>query len=364
MIGLDLDIDADIGRARTPHPRLYLDDESWMLMRERVFARSWQWLGDLDNVASPSSLTPLPLLPGLLDEPLLLSRDGAGCLRLLSNVCTHRASLLVDRPCSSAHIRCPYHGRRFELDGRMTHGPGFEATPGFPTAADDLPQLPLAHWGPLAFGALAPAAPFEQVFGDAKARLAWLPWDEFVRDPTRDRDYSFDAHWALYVENYLEGLHIPFLHPGLARTLALGGYRDELFPASTLQLAPARVGEAAFDMPPSSPDLGQRIAAYYWWLWPNLMLNFYPWGLSLNLVLPQGPARTRVQFRAWVRDPELLGSGAGGALDTVEQEDETAVERVQRGLRSRLAGRGRYSPTQEQGLHHFHRLLAAALAAP
>ena len=42
-------------------------------------------------------------------------------------------------------------------------------------------------------------------------------------------------------------------------------------------------------------------------------------------------------------------------------DDEAVVEAVQRGIRSRLYVRGRYSPTREQGVHHFHRLFAAAM---
>jgi choline monooxygenase len=132
----------------------------------------------------------------------------------------------------------------------------------------------------------------------------------------------------------------------------------------SLQLARAREGDAAFEPPPASPDHGQRVAAYYWWVFPNLMLNFYPWGLSLNLVQPLAPDRTRVSFRGYVLDADRLGSGAGAALDQVELEDEAAVESVQRGLRSRLYRSGRYSPSHERGVHRFHRLLCEFLAKP
>ena len=141
-------------------------------------------------------------------------------------------------------------------------------------------------------------------------------------------------------------------------------YGYELFAQGNLQLALARDDEPAFEgLRAASPEHGQRVAAYYWWLFPNLMLNLYPWGLSLNLVQPLAPDRTRVSFRAYVARPELLGRGAGGALDQVEQEDEAAVEAVQRGLRSRLYESGCYSPQHERGVHQFHRLLAGALAA-
>jgi choline monooxygenase len=137
-------------------------------------------------------------------------------------------------------------------------------------------------------------------------------------------------------------------------------YRAETYPHAVLQVAHARAGEPAF-----APDLcgGERdVAALYWWIFPNLMLNFYPWGLSLNHVQPLAPDRTRVVFRAYVCDAALAGRGAGGALDAVEREDEAIVEAVQRGVRARLYRGGRYSARHERGVHHFHRLLCAALA--
>jgi len=357
-------VEPDVTTARTLPSAFYLDPAVHALTRERVFARSWQWLGDLGDVAAPGSLSPREMLPGHLDEPLLLARNATGELRCLSNVCTHRGNLLVRAPCRAEQIRCGYHSRRFDLGGRMTFMPGFEGAQDFPGASDHLPRLPLAAFAGQAFASLFPAAPFDAFFADIAARLAWLPLDAFGHDPSRDRQFEFAGHWALYVENYLEGLHIPFLHPALNQALDLGRYDYELGRYAILQLAEAREGDAAFDPPATSPEHGRRIAAYYWWVFPNLMLNFYPWGLSLNVVQPLAPERTRVVFRAWVHEAARLGTGAGAALDQVELEDEAAVESVQRGLRSRLYDSGRYSPSHERGVHHFHRLLCEFLAAP
>jgi choline monooxygenase len=357
-------VDPDVTRARTLPSAFYLDPAVHAATRERVFARTWQWLGDLGDVAAPGSLSPRELLPGHLDEPLLLARDGDGALRCLSNVCTHRGNVLVRAPCRAEQIRCGYHSRRFDLAGRMTFMPGFEGAKDFPAASDHLPRVAFGELAGHAFAALDPAAPFDAFFGDVAARPAWLPLAAFRHDPSRDRAFEFAGHWALYVENYLEGLHIPFLHPALNQALDMARYDYVLGRHAILQLAEARDGDAAFELPAGSPDHGRRIAAYYWWVFPNLMLNFYPWGLSLNAVQPLAPDRTRVLFRAYVHDPARLGGGAGADLDQVEREDEAAVESVQKGLRSRLYRDGRYSPSHERGVHHFHRLLCEFLAAP
>jgi choline monooxygenase len=341
-------IDPDITRARTLPARFYRDPALYDAVRERVFARSWQWAGDLADVTAPGSVAPRVLCPGLLDEPVLLARDTLGTLRCLSNVCTHRGHPVCSNAGVHEQLRCPYHGRRFGLDGRLRTAPGFDGAQDFPGPGDHLPQLAFGEAFGLVFASLAPALSFESWLGPLRERVAPQP---MTHDPARDRDYEFDAHWALYVENYLEGLHIPFLHPGLTETIDWKAYRYELFDHGNLQIAPARDSEPSFG-----------VAAIYAWLFPNLMLNFYPWGLSLNVVQPLGPARTRVSFRSYVARPAWLGQGAGGALDQVEMEDEAAVQAVQRGMASRLYDSGRYAPAHERGVHQFHRLLAAALS--
>jgi choline monooxygenase len=218
--------------------------------------------------------------------------------------------------------------------------------------------VPFAAWANLGFAAVDPAASFEAVFAPVIESLAGAPLDRLVADPARDRAYEIDAHWALYVENYLEGFHIPFVHTGLASTVTLDDYRVDLFDHAVLQTAYAKPGEAGFV---AEAD-GRRVAARYWWVFPNLMLNDYPWGISLNHVQPLGPGRTRVVYRGYVRDAAMSGQGAGGALDRVEAEDQAIVTAVQRGVSSRFYRGGRYSPEHERGVRRFHRLLAAAMA--
>jgi choline monooxygenase len=130
------------------------------------------------------------------------------------------------------------------------------------------------------------------------------------------------------------------------------------FPYANLQLGISKSGEDCFDLPPDSPDFGKKVAAYYFWIFPNTMFNFYPWGLSVNVVKPVNVSETVVSFYSYVWDESRMHAGAGSGLDKVEMEDEEIVERVQQGVRSRFYSKGRYSVTKEKGTHHFHRLLA------
>lgn len=349
--------DPDIRRAATLPAEVYSDPRWYGAMRERIFARSWQLVADTDAVKVPGQTFPFTLLEGLLDEPLVLTRDAKDQLHCLSNVCTHRGTLVCEHPGVENALRCRYHGRRFALDGRFLSMPEFEGAEGFPSERDSLPKVSFGVWGKFVFASLDPAFPLSELLAELDARVGWLPLDQAVLDPGRSRDYLVRAHWALYCDNFLEGFHIPYVHAALADTLDYGAYRTETYPWANVQIGVASGSEDVFDLPPSSPDYGQRIAGYFFWLFPNTMLNFYPWGISVNIARPLAPDRTKVSFLAYVWDPTRLDRGAGSGLDRVEREDEAVVESVQRGVRSRLYHRGRYSPKREQCVHHFHRLL-------
>ncbi|MCS7303111.1 MAG: aromatic ring-hydroxylating dioxygenase subunit alpha [Candidatus Kapabacteria bacterium] len=361
---MHLEIHDDIRRAATLPAEFYRSPEMFAACRERIFARSWQMIvGAEDYVRVPGDALPFVFMEGFLEEPLVLVRDEHDQVRCLSNVCTHRGNLLVWHPQRLQRvITCNYHGRRFALDGRFLHMPATEGMENFPCESDNLRQLPLGRWRQFLFTSLEPLVPFEEWIAGMERKVWFLPIEEFRFDPTRSRDYLVRAHWALYCDNYLEGFHIPFVHRSLAAALDCEAYRTELLPWGSCQVGIARGGEEVFELPPEHEDAGQQIAAYYFWLFPNIMFNFYPWGLSLNIVRPLEIGLTRVSFRSYVWRADKLSIGAGAELDRVEREDEAVVEAVQRGIQSRFYGAGRFSPSQEQGVHHFHRLIAKVLS--
>jgi choline monooxygenase len=352
-------VDEDIAKAKTITTDFYTDTAVFERCKEILFAPSWQFIGTTDRVPNVGDTQPFTLLPDLLGEPLLLTRDKSGQVNLLSNVCTHRGNLVVDKACKLNNLRCRYHGRMFGLDGKFTSMPEFKEVVDFPTKADDLHRPGLFNWGKFLFTALDQKYPQELFFRDMMERVSWMPLDDFKFDPTLSRVFNVKAHWALYCENYLEGFHIPFVHAGLNAVIDYGEYATELFfPYSSLQLGLAKNEEDCFDLPSSSPDHGENVAAYYFWVFPNMMFNFYPWGLSVNVVEPVSAGESRVCFYSYVWDAAKLDKGAGAGLDKVEMEDEEIVENVQRGVHSRFYKHGRYSVTREQGTHHFHRIIS------
>lgn len=351
-------IEENIAVAKTLTTDFYTNPEYFEKSKEKIFSRTWQYIHHKHDVSKPGTVQPFTLLENFLNEPLLLSRDKQDQLYCLSNVCTHRGALLVTKPCTLHDIRCPYHGRRFQLDGNFLSMPEFKEVENFPSPDDNLTRLPLHVLGPMLFTCLTHHIGADLYFKEMLARVNWMPLNTFTFRSELSKEYTVNAHWALYCENYLEGFHIPFVHPSLNQVIDFGNYTTEIFPYSSLQLGIAREGEEVFDLPSSSPDYGKNVGGYYFWVFPNMMFNFYPWGVSVNIVKPVTPEKTKVSFLTFMWDESRYDKGAGSGLHGVELEDEEIVESVQKGVRSRFYSHGRYSVKHEKGTHHFHRLLA------
>lgn len=351
-------INPDIAKAETLPASFYKEQSVFNAIKEQVFLKSWQWIGDENLVRQPQSVHPFILLDGFLTEPLLLTKDKEDIISCLTNVCTHRGNIVALNPGKSKKLTCMYHGRRFNLKGEFEHMPEFNDAEDFPRTCDNLHQFPLKNLGPFLFAGLNPTFDIQQVFDKMKERIGFLPLNDFKLDKTLNKDFLVHANWALYCDNYLEGFHIPFVHEGLNSVLDYGSYKTETYEYCNLQIGYSEEAVEVFDLPKNHVDYGKNVAAYYYWVFPNMMFNFYPWGLSVNIVNPLDINRTKVSFITYVLDPTKLNKGAGSALEKVEREDEFVVENVQKGVRSSFYKAGRFSPTREKGVHHFHRLLA------
>ena len=274
-------------------------------------------------------------------------------------MCTHRGNILINKPCKiQKNITCSYHGKQFNMQGKFKFMPKCEGMQNFPSKEDNLPSIPVRRWKQFLFTSLNPNIDFNDVIRDMEKRVGWMPIENFKSREDLSKEYLVDANWALYCDNYLEGFHIPFVHEDLNAVLDFNSYDVEIFKYSNLQIGIASNNDICFDLPNNSPDYGKKIAAYYFWVFPNMMFNFYPWGLSLNIVTPISVKKTKIIFKSYVWDESKLDMGAGADLDKVELEDEEIVQKVQIGTASRLNKHGRFSPTMEKGVHHFHKLIS------
>lgn len=355
-------IATNITEAETLPSSFYRSEEVFKTLKERVFLGSWHWIADIETVVPlTQSVFPLIVLEKYLDEPIVIVRTKSGSIHCLSNVCTHRGNLVVHHAGKQNQLQCMYHGRRFELDGTFKAMPEFEDAKGFPRSCDNLHSFSAKTWRNHIFVNLKSAFSFDSISGILDERVGFLPIENFKFDSALSKDYIVNCHWALYCDNYLEGFHIPFVHEDLNAALDYDKYTTKIYDYAILQIGYSDGGEDVFDLPEDHIDYGHDIAAYYFWAFPNMMFNFYPWGLSVNIVQPLSINKTKVRFFTYVNDETKLNEGAGALLDKVEREDEFVVENVHKGLKSRFYEKGRFSPSREKGVHHFHSLLAKHL---
>lgn len=351
-----------IEQAQTIHTDVYNNNEVFEKFRQKIFVHTWQFIGNTGLISESENLYPFHFIDHFIEEPLLLSRDKEGEITCLSNVCTHRGNILVYEPCKSFQgIICKYHGRRFKLDGTFQSMPEFKEVENFPGENDHLKKLPLFNWKNLLFTSCTDYFDPLELLKPMMDRLSWMPVEKFKYRKDLSKNYRVNANWALYCENYLEGFHIPFVHEDLNAVIDYGTYETIPQDYTVLQIGYSNNKDDCFILPKESIDYGKNIAAYYYWIFPNMMFNFYPWGLSVNIVKPISVDRTEVTFLVYMWNESKYNHGAGGGLDKVELEDEEVVENVQKGVKSMFYQHGRYSVTREQGTHHFHRLLSKFL---
>ncbi len=348
----------DLSHAATIPSRWYTEPEFLKLERERIFARTWQLAGYAAAVADPGAYSACDIA----GEPVVVARAAEGVLRSFSNVCRHRASILVEGAGSGHVLRCPYHAWTYELNGKLLGAPEFEGVEDWNRAEVCLPQFRVETWGPFVFVNLDSAAPaLDEVWGDIPRRTADFGCPVERLRPSARREYVINCNWKVYVDNYLEGYHLPAAHPGLFRELDYARYRVDTFRYYSSQYAPIRAQRAAG--PPRRYEYEQDGAgALYFWIFPNFMLNIYPDNLSSNVILPLGPDKTLTIFE-WFAYEGNVAEETIAFSDEIQREDIKICENVQRGLASRAYNQGRFSAKRENGVHHFHLLLHEFLSA-
>ncbi len=369
---LQLDVSERIECAHTLASRFYTDPSILEIEKARIFRRTWQLVGTLDHACGEVNGLQRTIADRetfftaeVAGEPIVVVRDKEGTLRAFSNVCRHRAGpIALGSGCKNV-LRCAYHGWTYTLDGRLIGTPDVEGVEFFDRSTMGMVPLRLETWEQFIFVNFDRGAePLSAYLGDIpeQARGFQFAGLQFAER----RDYVINCNWKVYVDNYLEGYHIPIAHPGLMREIDYSQYRTDTFRYHSQQFAPIRAmkaedsGDRAY-----APGSGTQEALYFW-IFPNLMLNIYPDNVSTNLIVPLSQDKTLTIFEWFFHDIASAKvrermKKAIAFSDEVQQEDIGLCESVQRGLQSALYDRGRYSVKRENGVHHFHMLLGEFL---
>jgi choline monooxygenase len=355
-----------LSRAATLPSSYYLSDDTYQSERERIFGRTWQLVARLDDLARPGDFVPA----SIIDEPIVITHGLDGQLRGFYNVCRHRAGQVALAKGNRKSLQCRYHGWTYGLDGSLRAAPEMEETEEFAKEQFGLTPIRVERWGPFVFANLDSDAPeLHDVMGAIPAEVQRAGYDVESMRLVERREYLIECNWKVYVDNYLEGYHLPIAHPELFRELDYDAYRVETFRYYSKQHAPIRelkpTEELGRDRRFVRSTEGEDEALYYW-LFPNTMFNIYPDNMSSNVILPVGVDRTLTIFEWFFAEP---GTGAGwesmqqgiAFSDQIQQEDIVLCEQVQRGLRSRAYDTGRFSAKRENGVYHFQSLVRESL---
>jgi len=366
---LHLDMHEQIECAFTLASRFYTDPTVLEIEKEKIFRKTWQLVGTTmqpcgevngsnKTIADPETY----FTAEIAGEPILIICDKQGTLRAFSNVCRHRAGpIALGSGCKNV-MRCQYHGWTYTLEGKLIGTPDVDGIEFFDRSTMGMVPLRLDTWGDLIFVNFDNnAEPLATVLGEIPNQARGFDFENLKL--AERRDYVIDCNWKVYVDNYLEGYHIPIAHPGLMKEIDYAQYRTDTYRYYSQQFAPIRA------MKPD--DTGERFyapgtsglqEALYFWIFPNLMLNIYPDNLSTNLIVPLSHDKTLTIFEWFFHDTESPASRkriekAVAFSDEVQQEDIMLCSNVQKGLKSSTYDRGRYSVKRENGVHHFHMLL-------
>jgi choline monooxygenase len=354
------DDQAPLAEASTIPASWYIDRRMARLEAASVFAKTWQMIGRVEQVEKVGQF----VTANVAGEPVVAVRGTGGVLRAFYNVCRHHAAAVVTELCGQASIlHCPYHGWNYGLDGSLKGMPEFDGVKNFDRHQNGLIAIKVETWENFVFVNLdARAVPLSDFLGGLVKRVAPLGISKLHYFDSRT--YDIACNWKVFVDNYLDGgYHVPHLHQGLSSVLDYKQYTIETEDRYCLQSSP--MVASAEDVATGATRKGDR--AWYFWQYPNLMINCYEGYMDTNLALPIDADHCRVIFDFYFADVSEARrnhnqqSVAVGAR--VQDEDLGICEAVQRGLKSRAYGAGRLSVRREAGEHLFHRLLAADLKA-
>jgi choline monooxygenase len=338
----------DLRNASTLPASAYHDPAVYEAERHAIFAREWQLVGLRNDLRDAGDYVAHEVAGWRVF--VVVAPDGT--LRGFHNVCRHRAGPLVTEPSGTcANLVCQYHGWSYDFDGALLAARDFGNADGFDPAEYGLLAVRVAEWRGLVFVHLQPDGPaLHDQLGSLFTECTELPMETLAYSHRVVHELA--VNWKTYTDNYGEGYHIPLVHPELNRDLSAKQYRVHVHDHWCEHTAPARDG---------------AIYAGTWlWCYPNLALNLFPDGLTVERIVPTGPRSTEIVYDYFFDDlsPPAAAANAEKIRISTEvlDEDRRICLEVQRNLESGAYDTGRLSPRHENGVFAFQQWVRESLA--
>jgi choline monooxygenase len=338
----------DASAMRNLDPRLYVDPAVFEKERQAIFARSWQLIGPLSRLSERGQY----IAAELAGFKVLVIRGRDGNLRGFRNVCRHRgARLLEEGTGTCAAIRCPYHQWVFADDGLLVTAPWFGEDPSFRKEDWPLEPIHVDTWRGLVFAALDPVESLGDQLGELPAELAGEPIESYTAD--RAERVVFDANWKIYTDNFVEGYHIPGIHPAFFKAIDFEAFSTT-----------AHKGYIRMTAPPKD---GLFYRGKWLWMWPNWTLSLFHGGMNTSRINPIDVNRTEQLYNFYFAD--VSAETAAARAKTVEsnlavvREDFGICLETHKNYQAGSYSPGPLSPRHEQGVVYFQKAIARAVSA-
>lgn len=329
-------------------PAFYTSRDVFDFEQKHILRSGWQVIAPASLVAQPGDI----IAREIGGAPVIVTRNQAGILKGYYNICPHRAGPIAT--CDQRglkRLRCGYHGWAYDLDGKLRAAPEMQDAEGFNPDAVRLTAIDVLEWGGQLYARAGEGAAFDVVFDGVEA-IVGAGLDNITHHSSTV--YDVGANWKVYVDNYLEGYHLPFVHPGLTQVVDYATYKSELGRYWSLQRSPVTDDSGPY-------GAGEGL---YFFIYPNTMLNIMPGRLQTNRVVPDGLDACKVEFDFYYAPgAESRAAEDLEFSDQVQEEDRLICEHVQKGLTSGAYEPGRLSPAREEGVWHWQNLLRDAYRA-
>lgn len=196
------------------HGSLYTDPRIFAEELERIWYRTWVYVGHVSEVPEPNDYVRKSIGP----QDVVMTRDRDGEVHLLLNRCAHRANLVCeDEQGNSGSFRCPYHGWTYRNTGELLGYPYNKGYGGKGKLDLGMARVPrMESYQGFVFGSLASEGPsLREHLGAAAGeldRLAQLSPDGEVQLTAGWLKHRTRANWKLLAENETDGYHPQFVH--------------------------------------------------------------------------------------------------------------------------------------------------------
>ena len=340
-----------LDRAQGLPPACYHDAAFYRRELEEIFNRGWVMVGRVERARAAGDYFTVDFG----QARLIVLRGEAGQLRAFGNSCRHRGAPLLAGEGHCRAMVCPYHAWTYALDGSLMGAPGMKESLGFEPRDHGLQPVRLDTWGGFAFVCLsAQTPPLAEWLGDLPERLAMYGFERMRT--ARRLEYDLACNWKVWVENFMEGYHIPAVHKStISRQKAINVPEDPgrgEYAAIYERHEGTRAllhGDTGFPPIPTltgDSSVGSRFILVY----PATMLaiaNDTMWSFEAH---PLGPTRTRIVLNSCFPaehferpDFEQVAARYYKRQDIVVREDNDISQLQQQGLESLHAAPGRFS---------------------